>query len=702
MAHRLDPLLRPRSIAVVGATPRANSVGNRTVLNLQQGGFDGPLYAVNPRYGEVCGLRCYASLAALPERVEHVVFAVGDERIEAALEEAIAHGARAATIMSSLVLDEDHDPPLRERIRARVRAAGLVLCGGNGMGFYNFHDGVWVCGFQTRSHVRGGNVALLSQSGSGMCGIVDIEERIDFNFAVSSGQELSVTLDQYLDYALEMPGTRAVGLFVEMLRDPPAFIAALAKARARRIPIVAIKVGRTALAAKLAVSHSGALTGNDSAFDALCERYGVQRVDDMDELATALIMFAQPHPIGDGGLVSIHDSGGERQLAIDLADEMGVPFTQLGPASVAALETTLDPGLPAVNPLDAWSAGGPDAHLKMQSSMATLMSDPQAAFGAVIHDRVAPGGGIYAGYVDYLRAGHAASGKPAFLVSNRQGTGSDPAVVNVTREGFPVIDGLRSFLRGAKCMLDHRDHLRRPDMVASQAPSGARERWLGRLAEGRVLDEVEASALLGDFGLPMNPCERVTSAAAAIAAVRRFGLPVVVKSVAPGLYHRSDVGGVALDLRDERAVALAYEELSRRLGPQALVAPMIAHGGVEMLLGLVHDEQLGPLVVLGFGGIHAEILRDVRCMLPPFDAAAARRIVDGLRLRPLLDRPRGGAPVDIDGYCTAAARLSALAVALGDEIEEIDINPMIVHPRGCTGVDALLRPRAATAQRKTG
>jgi acyl-CoA synthetase (NDP forming) len=577
-----------------------------------------------------------------------------------------------------------------------------VLCGGNGMGFYNFHDGVWVCGFQTRQHVRGGNVALLSQSGSGMCGIIDIEERIDFNFAVSSGQELSVTLDQYLDYALEMTGTRAVGLFIETLRDPPAFIAALEKARAKRIPIVAIKVGRTVLAAKLALSHSGALTGSDSAFDALCERYGVQRVGDMDELATALIMFGQPHGVGEGGLVSIHDSGGERQLAIDVADEMGVPFTQLAPESVRALESTLDPGLPAVNPLDAWSAGGPDAHLKMQACMAALMSDPQAALGAVIHDRVAPAGGIYKGYVEYLRAGHEASGKPAFLVSNRQGTGADPAVVDVTRAGFPVIDGLRSFLRGARCMLDYRDHLRRPLMRPPQAPAGARERWLGRLADGRVLDEVEASALLADFGLPMNACERVTSAAAACASARRFGLPVVLKSVAPGVHHRSDVGGVVLDLRDERAVSAAYEDLSRRLGPQALVAPMLVDGGVEMLLGVVHDEQLGPLVVIGFGGIHAELLRDVRCALPPFDAPAARRIVDGLRLRPLLEGQRGGAPVDIDAYCTAAARLSALAVAIGDGIEEIDVNPIIVHPQGCTGVDALVRPGATTVRRKTG
>jgi acyl-CoA synthetase (NDP forming) len=691
MAHRLDPLLRPRSIAVVGATPREGAVGQRTVLNLREGGFGGPLYAVNPRYDEVCGVPCFSSLRELPQPVEQVIFAVSDERIEEALEEAIAHGIRGASIMSSLVLADDGTPPLRERIRRRGHDAGVVLCGGNGMGYYNFQDGVWACGFTTRAHVRGGNVALLSQSGSGMCGIVDVEERIDFSLAVSTGQELAVTLDEYLDFALEMPGTRAVGLFVETVRNPRGFIAALEKARARAIPVVAVKVGRTQLAARLAVSHSGALAGNDAAFDALCERYGIQRVGDMDELATALIMFAQPHPVGEGGLVCLHDSGGERQLAIDLADEVGAPLTDLAPSSVRDLEALLDPGLPAVNPLDAWSAGGADAHLKMGACFATLMADPNAAFGAVVHDRVA-GGGIYPGYAEYLRTGHRASGKPAFLVSNRQGSGCDPAVVALTREGFPVLDGLRSFLRGARCLTAYRDHLRRAEPVAPVAPSGAAERWRATLARGETLDEFDASALLADFGLPMNACERVTSAEAALAAARRFGGPVALKSIAPGVHHRSDVGGVRLDLRDAAAVEHAYRDLSQRLGPQVLVAPMVPRG-VEMLLGLLRDPQLGPLIVLGFGGIHAEALNDVRCLLPPFDGTAARRIVDRLRLRPLLERSRGGPPPDVDAYCEAAARLSALAVALGAEIEEIDINPIVVHASGCTGVDALLQPR---------
>ncbi|HSG66754.1 MAG TPA: CoA-binding protein, partial [Gammaproteobacteria bacterium] len=345
-------------------------------------------------YRSVCGVECLPSLSQLPEPVEHVVFAVSDTRIEAALEEAIAHGARAATIMSSLVLEGDTEPRLRERVATRVREAGLLLCGANGMGFYNFEDGVRACGFATRRHEHPGNIAYISHSGSGMCGIVDTDERLAFNLVVSTGQELVVTMDEYLDFALEMPSTRVVGLFMETARNPAGLIAAFVKARDRRIPIVALKVGRTEMSARLAESHSGAIAGHDAAYQALFERYGVQRVDDLDQLATALFMFAQPHPVARGGLVTIHDSGGERQLLIDQAAAAQVPLAQLSAASTARLEELLDPGLPAVNPLDAWSTGGADYHVGMRQCFATLMADDDAAFGAVVHDR-APGGGIF-------------------------------------------------------------------------------------------------------------------------------------------------------------------------------------------------------------------------------------------------------------------------------------------------------------------
>ena len=198
--------------------------------NLLTGGFEGALYAVNPGYDAICGVPCFPNLESLPETVEHVVLTVGDPRIENALDEVITHGARAATMMSSLVMKNDRSPPLRDRISAKIQASGLIVCGANGMGFYNFTDGVWVCGFDTReNHLHGGNVTLISHSGSGMSGIIDCEERIDFNLAVSTGQELCVSMDQYMDFALEQPGTRVIGLFMETARNPSGMIRAFQK-----------------------------------------------------------------------------------------------------------------------------------------------------------------------------------------------------------------------------------------------------------------------------------------------------------------------------------------------------------------------------------------------------------------------------------------------------------------------------------------
>ena len=689
MSHRLDPLLRPGSIAVLGATERTGTVGRTAVENLLKGGYAGPLYAVNPGYASVCGVPCHASLAALPASVEHVIFAVGDARVEGALDEAIAHGARAATLMSSLVLEADREPLLRDRVAAKIRASGLLVCGANGMGFYNFADGIWACGFRTRMHGRDGNIAYISHSGSGMCGIVDTDERLAFNLVVSTGQELAVAMDDYLDFALDLPTTRVVGLFMETARNPQELVRALEKARSRRIPVVALKVGRTELAARLAVSHSGAIAGEDASYQALFDRYGVQRVDDMDQLATALIMFAQPHTAAAGGLVTLHDSGGERQLLIDLAHEAAVPLTQLSESTVASLEGLLDPGLPAVNPLDAWSTGGPDYHHGMQQCFAALMSDPGAALGAVVHDRVS-GGVIHDSYLDYLRTGHAASGKPAFLVSNRQGTGADPLVVAATRDGFPVLDGLPTFLRGVSCLLAYRDFLARDHSQSLRLPEVALAAWRSRLAAGARLDESDAMQLLQDFRMPANPCRVVNSEAEARAAAGQLGWPVVLKTAARGIEHKSDADGVRLGLADESALAAAYRDLAARLGPRALVAPMIVKPGVEMLLGMFRDKQFGPVVVLGFGGLHVEALADVVYALPPFDAVEARRLLDRLRLRALLSSKRHRRPPAVDDFCAAAAQFSAMVAALGDVLSEMDLNPVIVHADGCTIVDALV------------
>jgi len=693
MNHRLDPLLKPGSIAVMGATERPGTVGRRTIENLLEGGFAGPLFAVNPGYEKVCGVPCYPRLDELPETIEHVIFAIGDRNIEAALDDAIQHGARSGTMMSSLVLRDDDDPPLRQRIERKVCDSELLVCGANGMGFYNFRDGVWACGFDTRKHRAEGSVALISHSGSGMSGIVDVDERIDFALAVSTGQELCVSMDEYLDFALDQDGMKVVGLFMETARNPEGMRRALQKANQRRIPVVALKVGKTELSARLTVSHSGAIAGSDAAYEALFDEYGVQRVEDMDELATALVMFAQPNPVPKGGLVTIHDSGGERQLLIDLADQIDVPLTKISGTTVAHLETLLDPGLVAVNPLDAWSAGGEDADEIMAGCLEALMSDPDAAIGAVVHDR-APWGTIYTDYLEYLRRGHGATGKPAFLVANRQGTGADTAVIESTRNGLPVLDGLRSFLVGVRCLFAYRDFLAREAPKLPKLPE-PKENWRARLATGDLLDEFESGQLLADFGLPVNPACVATDHASVLAAATTIGYPVTLKTAEQGIHHKTEVDGIRLGLKDEQALENAYADFAARIGPRALVCKMIESKGMEMILGLTRDEQFGPLVVMGFGGIAVEAINDVVHLLPPFDAATARRRLDTLRLRPLLDARRGQPAVALDAFCEAAALFSLLAIRLGDVVTEIDLNPIVVHADGCVAVDTFIAGRKA-------
>ncbi|MCH8228046.1 MAG: acetate--CoA ligase family protein [Proteobacteria bacterium] len=694
--HYLDPLLRPESIAVVGASERPDSVGRQTMENLLTGRYPGKLYAVNPAYKSVCGVQCFPDLVSLPENVDHVVLTVGDTHIEAALDDVITHGAKAATMMSSLVLAGDKETLLRERVAKKIASTGLIVCGANGMGFYNFCDGIWVCGWDTRdNHVRGGNVTLISHSGSGMCGIIDCEERIDFNLAVSTGQELCVTMDQYMDFALEQRETRVIGLFMETARNPDGMIAAFRKANDKGVPVVVLKVGRTELSARLAVSHSGAMAGRDDAHQAVFDRYGVQRVNDMDEMATTLIMFAQPHEVAPGGLVAIHDSGGERQLLIDLAHSMKVPLARIEPATVNRLEELLDPGLPPVNPLDAWSAGGPDSDRIMKDCLAALMADPNAAMGVVVHDR-APMSGINGEYIEYMRHGFEASGKPVFLLANRQGTGSDPAVVAATREGFPVLDGLRSFLTGVRCVFDYRDFRARNSAQITPLPANSRvqaqtiARWLERLASGDTLDEFESGQLLGDFGISTNPARFADDENSLLSAAEALKYPLVLKTAEAGIVHKTDQNGVVLNLANETMLKAAYAELAHRLGSQVVVSPMVKSQGIELVLGLVHDEQFGPLVMLGFGGVKVEVLKDVAYALPPFNPATARRMLDKLAQRPLLDVLRNRPALDIDAFCDMAGQFSLMAAKLAPVIEEIDVNPVIVSPHGCLALDALV------------
>jgi predicted CoA-binding protein len=384
LTHPLAPLLAPRSLALVGASPRPGSNGHGMIVAARSCGFEGALYLVNPRYDEIEGEPCYPSLDALPETPEHASIMLANERVEAAIDAAIAAGAKAATIFASCYLESDTSPRLLERLKHKAREAGLKICGGNGMGFYNRVHKVR-CVMDDEPREEPGPVALISHSGSIFSALSNNDGRLRFNLTVSPGQEIATSAAEYMDFALELPSTRVIGLFLETIRDPEGFIAAAEKAAARDIPIVAIKVARTEQSARFAVSHSGAIAGDDSAYDAVFERYGVLRCDDVDAFFATCQLLSQPWRVGPGGIAAITDSGGERELLVDCADAAGVRFARIDARTRRRLEERLEYGLQPENPLDAWGTGRDYGGI-FRDCMGALLDDPDTALGVWVTD----------------------------------------------------------------------------------------------------------------------------------------------------------------------------------------------------------------------------------------------------------------------------------------------------------------------------
>ncbi|HWO69732.1 MAG TPA: acetate--CoA ligase family protein [Actinomycetota bacterium] len=689
----LRRMLEARSVAVVGASGREGSVGRQTLVELLEGGFRGEIFPVNPRYDELLGLRCYPSLAALGRPVDLVVIAVGNAGLEDALRGAAEAGAASAVIFASAYeRPREGVPPLTERLARIAREHGMAVCGANCMGFVNVERNLRACGFYEPKDLEPGPIAFISHSGSAFSAMLHNRRGLRFNLAVSAGQELATTAADYLRYALSLDSTRVVALFLEAVRDVEGFREALRRAEERDVPVVALKVGREPLTKELVRAHSGALAGEDGAYEALFEAHGVLRVGSLDEMADTLALLVAGRRAAPGSLASVHDSGGERALLVDTAAEVGVPLARISEETSARMAELLDEGLAPVNPLDFWGTGK-DAPSVVTGCIRALLDDPAVGALAFCVDLTTEDH-PETGYIGMAEEVYPGTSKPMAMLANLSSGIDREDARRLDRAGIPVLEGTRTGLLAFRHLFELRDHRALPPLAPPEpAPAEVRERWRARLSSGEPLGELEGLALLSDFGVPAVPARSASSLEEAAEAARELGFPVVLKTAAPGVLHKSDVGGVRLGIGGEEELAAAYGELSGRLGPRVTVARM-APPGVELHLGIVRDAQFGPLVMVAAGGVLVELLADRRLALPPLDEPRARRLVDGLRVRPLLDGVRGRPPADVDALVRALVRLSALALDLGDLLEALDANPVICGPEGCVAVDALVVPRA--------
>jgi acyl-CoA synthetase (NDP forming) len=675
-------MLEARSVALVGASARPDSLGARMIDQLARSPSRPRTYLVNPRYPDIGGTPCLPSLAELPEPVDLALLAVPDTALEDQLALAARTKVRSAVIFSN-AFDADGATGLRGRLAAIATDAGLALCGAGCMGFVNVARGLRAVGYVEPDPVPAGPVALITHSGSVFSAMLRARRGFGFSLVVSSGQELVTTAAAYARYALQLDQTRVLALVLEAIRDPAELRAVLETALTAGVPVVLLSVGLSPAGANLVSAHSGALAAGDGAWEALAGAYGLHRVGDLAELADTLELFAARRKChAKTGIATVHDSGLERAHVADLAAELNVPFAPISPATAQRLANTIDPGHQPGNPLDVWATGR-DTEPLFAECLAALAADPQVAAVALAVDLVPELDGDEA-YPRAVLTAAANTAKPVAVLAGLPAAVDPVAARRLRASGVPVLEGTRTGLLALRHLLDHAD---RPEPPAPATPGPRRGRWAPVLSAGPPGTAVLFD-LLRDYGIPAVRARAAGTRAGVLAAAAEIGYPVVLKTDEPAIAHKSDVGGVRLGLGGPEAAGAAYDDLAARLGPRVLVCQTAAPG-TELALGLVRDAALGPLLIVGAGGVLIEIFSERSVVLPPVTRSSARVVLARLRLAAVLAGARGQPPADLDAIAGAIAGLSELAADLGDLLAALDINPLICGPSGAVAADVL-------------
>ncbi|MGY8995967.1 MAG: acetate--CoA ligase family protein [Alphaproteobacteria bacterium] len=682
----MTALLAPRRVAVVGATPRAGAVGNNVISHAAGPRFSGDLVAVNPGYDEVEGRACFASLEAIPDVPDCAVMAVGDNRIEAAVEDAARAGVKGLVLLGRLYEPEDDGVALRARVGAVAREAGMAVCGGNCMGFFNTADDVRLSMSNLPNLDIPGNIGLLSHSGSTWSGMGGNLRQMRFSVGVSMGFELTTGVGDYVEYLVSRPETSAIAMVLETVRDGEQFLGAVEAANDKGIPVVALKLGRSAKAREFALSHSGALAGDDRVYDAVFRRHNVIGVHTLDEMLDTLEMVSCGRIPAAGSVGIQTDSGGERQLITDLAADFSVPLTSFSTETQAALTDVLDPGLEPENPVDYWGEGG----LPVTPQITRILGDaPEVGLVAFATNMVSNRVILFAS-TEALEAVHASTDKPCVMLGNLTSTIDPGEAARLREKGIPVLMGTETGLKAMGHFLAW--HKRRDERHEHESAldKALVEAWRTRLTSGELAPEVMLE-LISAFGARVPRSVVAENADEVAGAAREVGYPVVLKTADPKVLHKTDVGGVVLGLGDEASLLTAYDTMSAALGSRALVQET-AQPGIEMLVGMKNDETFGPVMTVAMGGVLVEVLNDAVTFVPPVSTDEADALVRTLRASALLDGVRGRPAGDREALSQTISDLSFMVAALGDLIGECDVNPLLVHEKGVTAVDALITP----------
>jgi len=703
--HPLHSLLWPQSVAIIGASPDVGKIRGRLMSFLAVNGFAGEILPINPSHREILGHRCYPDIAAVGRPVDVALVAIPAATVLPELERCAAAGVRHAVIISSGFAEEGGDSArIQDEIGALARRTGMRVSGPNAEGYYNAALSLAATFSPTLQEkpqpgprLSGQRVGIVAQSGGVGFALYQqgLRAGLDFSYVVTSGNEADLTMADYVEYMVDDEITQVIFLYCETLRDPRRFERAALRARERGKSIVAIKIGQSGSGQRAAASHTASMAGWNVAYDALFERCGVAQPLDLEEAITmAGLLVSGPVPAG-ARVAVISASGGAAAWAGDTIERLGGSVPELS----AALQDRIRPMLPsygsAANPIDVTAQGSRSGALVRIADMLSTSDEVDAIL--IVTSLTIKHFVLDAGELARIAA---ARRKPVLFYSFTLPT--ELAMATLTQAGILVTTNLpgtaAALVKLARPFSPQ--HYARRDAAA--APSARALAVLGEASS--LLCEYEVKRVLQEFDLKASTEQLATSADEAVAAAEVMGWPVALKVQSPQLPHKTEIGGVRLNVASAAEVRAGYEALvaaaARHSDPaqlRGILVQRMAPRGHEIIIGTLRDPEFGPLVSVGFGGVAVELYRDVVYRQAPVTPEGARAMIEGLRARALLQGFRGAAPVDVTPLAELVAAVSRIAWSLRDQVDEFELNPVIVHAdgSGLTIADALMRQRPA-------
>jgi acyl-CoA synthetase (NDP forming) len=711
----IHAMLHPRNIVLVGATDKPGNYAERIWTNLIKYNYEGGLYPVNSRRETIWGVPCYKDFLSLPDKPDHVLVLVPARFAVQVIRDAAAAGARSATIVTSgfSELQDAESQRLAVELQQAIRETGIAVTGPNCLGNLSAGEKIFTNIDDRIVTMEAGPVAIAGQSGAIVMAIRQaLEDRgVGVGYMVTTGNEAGLETPDLMAYFAADPSIRVIVVYLEGVRNTKVFRAACKAARAAGKPVIALKLGASEGGRAAAMAHTGALAGSIETFDAISTREGVIRVRGLDELIETTECFVHADPPKAARLAAVTLSGGKRGLLLDAFHAAGLNFAPLSKDASEKLARMLGPGSIVGNPLDAGFAAVVDPSVYMQS-IKVMIDDPDTDI--VIIDSELP------------KAPHEVRERNLRNVNEMAGAASKPVVYISTmsigfteftkalRKSVPhvaVMQGLDRAVGAIKALIDYAS-LRKevPDVVSgsSAAARAMLERTL-KNAKGAALDEVASKKLLKAYGIPVSTEEIAQDAAGAVKIAKKIGFPVVAKVVSADILHKSDIGGVVLNLNSAAEVKKAFNDITARVKKlknkpklEGILIAQQVRAELELVVGASLDAEMGPVVLFGTGGVDIELMKDVALAGAPLDAAEAKELIARTKAGVKLKGYRGKPALHEASAVKAIVGLSNLMADAGTRIASIDVNPFLVNTRTGVAVDGLIVLNNAAAKDAAG